>query len=142
MSAADVIKAATALGIKIVIQGDSLHLKAAAPPPRAILELLTQHKAEIISLLKPGHGGFNEESEPEPVSWLEMAVAVDNEARRHRFWCDELTRRAREDKLSADEREALERAIATRTHNAAIFDAISRLIERERPDLNGDGSWE
>jgi tubulysin polyketide synthase-like protein len=82
MNAADVIKEAAALGIQIAIEGDGLSLEATAQPPKAIIELITQHKPEIINLLRPGRGGPAKVR----VSWLDMEVAVDNEAGRHRIW--------------------------------------------------------
>jgi hypothetical protein len=70
-----------------------------------------------------------------------MEVAVENEAGRHRIWRDELTRDAAVDKLTAVERDTLERAIASRARQAAIFDAILRLIERARAEFGGDAVW-
>ena len=37
-----------------ILDGDDLVLEASAPPPSAILEVLSQHKAEIIAVLRPG----------------------------------------------------------------------------------------
>ena len=54
MSAAEALKAARAVGIHLEVEGDDLLLEASAPPPSAILELLSQHKAEIVALLRPG----------------------------------------------------------------------------------------
>jgi hypothetical protein len=48
MNAAEIIKEATAAGVRIAIEGDGLSLEATAPPPNAIIELIAQHKAEII----------------------------------------------------------------------------------------------
>jgi hypothetical protein len=138
MNAAEVVKEAAAAGIQIAIEGDGLLLEATAPPPKAIVELITQHKPEIINLLRSGPGGPAEAR----VSWLDMVVAVENEVGRHRIWRDELTRQAAEDKLTAVERDTLERAIASRAHQAAIFDAVLRLIERARAEFGGDGPWD
>jgi hypothetical protein len=63
-----------------------------------------------------------------------MVVAVDNEAGRHRIWRDELTRRADDDSLTLDERDTLERAIASHARDARIFEAVLRVIERVRTD--------
>jgi hypothetical protein len=71
-----------------------------------------------------------------------MEVAVENEAGRRRIWRDELTRRAADDKLTAVERDTLERAIASRVHQAAIFDAVLRLMERARAEFGGDAVWD
>jgi hypothetical protein len=136
MNAAEVIKEAAAVGIKIAIGGNGLSLEATTPPPEAIIELITQHKPEIINLLRSGR----EDPAEARISWLDMEVAVENEAGRHRIWRDELIRRAEDDKLIAVERDTLERGIADRARQAAIFDAVLRLIERARAD--GDGVWD
>jgi hypothetical protein len=138
MNAAEVIKEAAAVGIQIAIEGNDLSLEATAQPPKAIVGLITQHKPEIINLLRSGPGGPAEAR----VNWLEMEVAVENEAGRHRIWLDELTRRAAEDKLKAVERDTLQRAIASHTRQAAIFDAVLRLIERARSEFGGDTVWD
>ena len=138
MNAAEVIREAAAVGVQIAIEGGGLSLEASAPPPTAIIELIAQHKPEIINLLRFGRGGPAETR----VSWLDMEVAVENEAGRHRIWRDELTRRAAEDKLTAVERDTLQRSIASRARQAAIFDAVFRLIERARAEFGGDGPWE
>src|SRR5262245_51185458 len=108
MNAAEVIEEAAAVGIRIAIEGDDLSLDATAAPPKAIIELIAQHKPEIINLLRSDPAGPAEAR----VSWLDMVVAVDNEAGRHRIWQRELTRRAADDKLTAVERETLQGAIA------------------------------
>ena len=138
MNAAEVIEKAAAAGIRIAIEGDGLSLEATAQPPKAIIELITQHKPEIINLLRSGRGV----SSVEQISWLDMEVAVENEAGRHRIWRDELTRQVADDKLTAVERDTLERAIASRAQQAAIFDAVSRLIERARAEFSGDAVWD
>jgi hypothetical protein len=138
MNAAEIINEAAAVGIQIAIEGDSLSLEATAPPPKAILDLIKQHKPEIIDLLTSGRGGPVEAR----VSWLDMVVAVDNEAGRHRIWRDELTRRAADDKLTAVERDTLQAAIASRARQAAIFEAVLRLVESARTEFGGDGPWE
>ena len=138
MNAAEVIKKAAAVGIQIAIQGDGLSLEATAKPPKAIIELITQHKSEIIDLLRSDRGGPAKAR----VSWMDMEVAVENEASRHRIWRDELTRQATDDKLTAVERDTLERAIASRARQAAIFDAVLRLMERARAEFGGDAVWD
>ena len=138
MNAAEVIKEAAVAGVQIAIQGDGLSLEATAKPPKAIIELITQHKSEIIDLLRSDRGGPAETR----VSWLDMEVAVENEAGRHRIWRDELTRDAADDKLTAVERDTLQRAIASRARQAAIFEAVLRVIERARAEFGGDGPWD
>jgi hypothetical protein len=138
MNAAEVIEEAAAAGIRIAIDGDGLSLEAVAPPPKAIIELITQHKPEIINLLRSGPAAPAKAR----VSWLDMEVAVENEASRHRIWRDELTRRAADDKLTAVDRDTLERAIASRARQAVIFDAVLRLMGRARAEFGGDAVWE
>jgi hypothetical protein len=138
VNAAEVIKEAAAAGIQIAIEGDNLSLEAVAEPPEAIFELIAQHKPEIINLLRSGPGGPAQER----VSWLDMEVAVENEAGRHRIWRDELTRQAAEDKLTAVERDTLECAIASHARQMAIFEAVRRVIERARAEFGGDAVWD
>ena len=130
MNAADVIKEANAVGVRIAIKGTGLSLEASAPPPKAIIDLITEYKVEIVALLSSAPDRPAETQ----VSWLDMVVAVDNEAGRHRIWHDELTRRADDDSLTPDERDTLERAIASHARDARIFEAVLRLIERVRAD--------
>jgi hypothetical protein len=138
MNAAEVIKEAAAVGIRIAIEDDGLSLEATEPPPKAIIELITQHKHEILNLLRSDPAGPAKVR----VSWLDMMVAVDNEAGRHRIWRDELTRDAAADKLTAVERGTLQRAIASRARQAAIFEAVLRVIEKARAEFGGDGPWD
>ena len=130
MNAADVIKEANTAGVRIAIKGTGLSLEASAPPPKAIIDLITEYKVEIVALLSSAPDRPAEAQ----VSWLDMVVAVDNEAGRHRIWRDELTRRADDDSLTPDERDTLERAIASHARDARIFEAVLRLIERVRAD--------
>ncbi|MBR1167453.1 hypothetical protein [Bradyrhizobium liaoningense] len=134
MKAAEVIKQATAAGIRIAVKGDVLLLEATTAPPEAVIELITQHKAEIIDLLRPGWGGPAEAE----VSWLDMVVAVENEAGRHRIWCDELTQQADDVSLTAVERDTLQRSFASHARDAAIFEAVLRVIEGVRDEAVGD----
>ena len=136
MKAAEVIKEATAAGIRIAIEGDGLLLEATTAPPEAMIELITQHKAEIIDLLRSGWGGPAEAE----VSWLDMVVAVENEAGRHRIWCDELTSRADDNSLTGVERDTLQRSFASHARDAAIFEEVLRVIERARAEAVGETS--
>ena len=61
MSAAEALKAARAVGIHLEVDGDDLVLEASAPPPSAIVEVLSQHKAEIVAVLRPGRDGWSAE---------------------------------------------------------------------------------
>jgi hypothetical protein len=59
MSVAQALSAARAVGIHLEVDGDDLLLEAPAPPPSAILEVLSQHKAEIVAVLRPGLDGWS-----------------------------------------------------------------------------------
>jgi hypothetical protein len=61
MSASEALKAARAAGIELGIDGDDLVLEASAPPPDAVLNLLSLHKAGIMTLLRPGDDGWSAE---------------------------------------------------------------------------------
>ncbi len=61
MSAAEALKAARAAGIRVGIDGDDLMLAASAPPPPAVLDLLSRHKAGIVTLLRPAEDGWSAE---------------------------------------------------------------------------------
>ena len=58
MSAAEALKAAFAAGIRVGIDGDDLLLEASAPPPPAVLDLLSRHKAGIVTLLRLADDGW------------------------------------------------------------------------------------
>ena len=61
MSAALALKAARAVGIRVRIDGDDLELEAPAQPPQAVLDLLSLHKADILTLLRPTNDGWSPE---------------------------------------------------------------------------------
>ncbi|MCA6104880.1 hypothetical protein [Bradyrhizobium australafricanum] len=53
MSAAEALRAARVAGVELRLDGDDLVLEASAPPPAAILDLLSLHKPSIVVLLRP-----------------------------------------------------------------------------------------
>ena len=57
MSAVEALSVARAVGIQFEIDGDDL--QAPAPPPPAVVEALTRHKAEIVALLRPMNDGWS-----------------------------------------------------------------------------------
>ena len=61
MSAAEALKAARAAGVHLGIDGDDLVLDASTPPPAAVLDALSRHKAEIVVLLRPAGDGWSAE---------------------------------------------------------------------------------
>ena len=52
MNAADAITLARAAGVRLRTDGDDLLLESSAPPPPAVLDLLSQHKADIMTMLR------------------------------------------------------------------------------------------
>lgn len=61
MSAVHALKLARTAGVWIGIEGDALTLDADAAPPSAVLDLLARHKAQVITLLRPGSDGWSGE---------------------------------------------------------------------------------
>jgi hypothetical protein len=61
MKAIDALEAARAAGISLAVDGDSLLLEAASIPPAALLDGLSRHKADIVTLLRAGHDGWSAE---------------------------------------------------------------------------------
>ncbi len=59
MSAVEALKVARAAGVHLAVDGDALALEASAPPPPAVIELLSQHKPEIVALLRPADDGWS-----------------------------------------------------------------------------------
>ena len=52
MSVVQALQSARLAGLHLQVEGEDLVLEAAAPPPSSLLELLRQHKAEVIALLR------------------------------------------------------------------------------------------
>jgi hypothetical protein len=61
VSAAEALMEARAAGIRLDIDGDYLVLQAPAPPPPAVVEALSRHKADIVALLRPADDGWSAE---------------------------------------------------------------------------------
>jgi hypothetical protein len=61
MSAAAVLRAARAAGVKLAIDGDDLLLDAATMPPASVVDALRRHKAEVVAILRSGRGGWSAE---------------------------------------------------------------------------------
>ena len=61
MSATEALKMARAVGIHLGLDGDDLVLEASAPPPPAVLDLLSRNKADIVALLRPADDGWSAE---------------------------------------------------------------------------------
>jgi hypothetical protein len=58
MSAVRALNTARAVGIRLRVDGDDLELSAEAPPTQAVLDLLANHKADILRLLRPSLDGW------------------------------------------------------------------------------------
>ena len=61
MSAAEALQAARDAGIGLHVDGGDLVLEASAPPPAAVLDLLSRHKADVIALLRRRWNGWSAE---------------------------------------------------------------------------------
>ena len=61
MSAVQALNTARAVGIRLRVDGDDLELSAEAPPTQAVLDLLANHKADILRLLRPSLDGWSAE---------------------------------------------------------------------------------
>jgi hypothetical protein len=57
MSAVQALGAARAFGIHLELDGDDLLLEASGPPPDAVLDALSQHKAEVVRILHSAKDG-------------------------------------------------------------------------------------
>ncbi|MGD0109553.1 MAG: hypothetical protein ABSC06_36830 [Rhodopila sp.] len=62
MNATEALALARAAGVSVSADGDDLVLDAPAPPPPTVLELLSRHKADIMTLLRP----------PAPTPWSDL----------------------------------------------------------------------
>jgi hypothetical protein len=61
MSPVEALKAARTAGIQISIDGDDLVLESTAEPPVAVVDLLTEHKAGILTILRSGEAALSTE---------------------------------------------------------------------------------
>ena len=59
MSAAEALRAARAAGVCVTADGESLVLEARTQPPTSVLDGLAQHKAGVLTLLRPGRDGWS-----------------------------------------------------------------------------------
>jgi hypothetical protein len=53
------LKWARAAGIELSIDDDDLVLEASAPPPAAVLDALSLHKADVVRMLRPSGDGWS-----------------------------------------------------------------------------------
>jgi hypothetical protein len=59
MSAAQALHAARAAGIRLRAEANDLVLEAASPPPSALLDLLSSHKADIVRMLREANNAWS-----------------------------------------------------------------------------------
>lgn len=59
MSAADALAAARTAGLELHVDGQDLVLNAPTQPPQSILDLLAQHKAGVIAILRAQAAGWH-----------------------------------------------------------------------------------
>jgi hypothetical protein len=87
LSAAEALIAARAVGISVGIDGDDLVLRAAEPPPTAVVAALSSNKAGIIALLRPSHDAKNWQT-----SFDERAATIEYDGGAPRAWAEALAR--------------------------------------------------
>ena len=75
MSPVEALEAARTAGIQISVDGDDLVLELAAEPPVAVVDLLTEHKAGILAILRSGQAAGSAE---ERVAIAEFEVRADH----------------------------------------------------------------
>ena len=59
MTAAEAIRAARTAGVQLAADGGDLVLEAASPPPSAVIDALSRHKAEVLKVLRPAGNGWS-----------------------------------------------------------------------------------
>lgn len=59
MTPAQALRTARGAGVEVALDGDDLVLEAASPPPDSVVRALSDHKAQIIDMLRPGDDGWS-----------------------------------------------------------------------------------
>jgi hypothetical protein len=90
MSAAEALRVARAAGVHVQIDGDDLSLEASAPPPPAVIDLLSHHKAEIAALLRQAEDGWS--AEDWQTVFDERAGIIEYDGGAPRAWAEALAR--------------------------------------------------
>src|SRR5277367_5962329 len=54
-----IIDAARAVGVTLLIDGDGLLLRSVSPPPPEVLDALTRHKREVMEFLRSDRSGWS-----------------------------------------------------------------------------------
>jgi hypothetical protein len=63
VSAVEALRAARAAGVELRVNGETLVLEAAAPPPPEVIDILSRNKSALVALLRPGEDGWR------PADW-------------------------------------------------------------------------
>ena len=90
MSAVEALRAAHAAGIQLGVDGEDLVLAASVPPPAAVIDLLSSHKASIVALLRPAEDGWS--AEDRQVFFDERASIIEFDGGAPRAWAEALAR--------------------------------------------------
>jgi hypothetical protein len=90
MSAVEALRAAHVAGIQLVVDGEDLVLTASVPPPAAVIDLLSSHKAGIVALLRPAEDGWS--AEDRQVFFDERASIIEFDGGAPRAWAEALAR--------------------------------------------------
>jgi hypothetical protein len=90
MSAVEAIRAAHIAGIQLGVTGEDLVLTAPVPPPPAVIDLLSSHKASIVALLRPAEEGWS--AEDRQGFFDERAAIIEFDGGAPRAWAEALAR--------------------------------------------------
>jgi hypothetical protein len=90
MSALEALRAAHVAGIQLDVDGEDLVLTASVPPPTAVIDLLSFHKASIVALLRPAEDGWS--AEDRQVFFDERAAIIEFDGGAPRAWAEALAR--------------------------------------------------
>jgi hypothetical protein len=88
MSAVEALRAAHLAGIQLDVAGEDLILTASVPPPTAVIDLLSSHKASILALLRPAKDGRS--AEDRRVFLDERAGIIEFDGGAPRAWAEAL----------------------------------------------------
>jgi hypothetical protein len=90
MSAVEALRAAHVAGIQLGVDGEDLVLTASVPPPTAVIDLLSSHKASIVALLRRAEDGGS--AEDRQVFFDERASIIEFDGGAPRAWAEALAR--------------------------------------------------
>jgi hypothetical protein len=90
MNAIEALRAAHVAGIQLGVDGEDLVLEASVPPPPAVIDLLSNHKAGIVALLRAAEDGWA--AEDRQVFFDERASIIEFDGGTPRAWAEALAR--------------------------------------------------